>query len=608
MNGSQPPQGQGQAADQAAPQQQQQQQQQQPQRSKFPLFRPEQMRTLPEKFSAEEKKKWENGLAQLYKQMENNPQESQHYRDAYKKIHDFSATLYTKIHSSGTRPGVPNQARPPVQGGQPSQQQTAQQPQPSQSSQLPQQQGQPQNMPPRPAPVPSQSLRDHVNNFPYVPPAGFPAGSEQATQIINQMKGKYLKALMGMDAASQVLKNIDATTRAREAEGKPLTVAEAKEYQLKREQAQRSHGDCERFVMTFRKQQKDLGANAGAPQQSQQGVQSQLPQAPPAIAGPPRPTMNLQQPASQTMQTTQSVQAAMQAANQQHMNGARPNVPNPAAPNAVPQQQNEQQSQTQNTPQQSQNAPVSAGQQPGMPPQAPSFQPQIKQEQSSQQPQILNVPPHASQVPHQQPMQQRQMPMGGGAQQNSSHPATPQSATAPQQNMMSNGIPKPLSHQDAVAQAQRTYSSSQMQANTPMGHGHPTTTMQRDAVNIKQPLMPIPKQLPPNAIAPPQPVHMPPSRPTYTGGPSGSGAGLMQQPAMTKTPGFVIDGDAERVLNKRKLDELVRQVTGGGESLNDADGLTPEVEDVSQLDSTSKSRPHYCPAHHPNLTFSCRTN
>ena len=59
----------------------------------------------------------------------------------------------------------------------------------------------------------------------------------------------------------------------------------------------------------------------------------------------------------------------------------------------------------------------------------------------------------------------------------------------------------------------------------------------------------------------------------------------MQQPAMTKTPGFVIDGDAERVLNKRKLDELVRQVTGGGESLNDADGLTPEVEDVSQLKS-----------------------
>lgn len=35
------------------------------------------------------------------------------------------------------------------------------------------------------------------------------------------------------------------------------------------------------------------------------------------------------------------------------------------------------------------------------------------------------------------------------------------------------------------------------------------------------------------------------------------------------------------MLNKRKLDELVRQVTGGGEGLDNSEGLTPEVEDVS---------------------------
>ena len=342
--------------------------------------------------------------------------------------------------------------------------------------------------------------------------------------MLFRSKTKYMKALMTMDNSSRLLKSLEATTRAREAEGKPLTAAEVKEMQMKREQAQRNHGECERFVKTFRKQQQELqaaaaGANAsgGGQQQNQQGAQSQPPQnaqqtqAPPAIAVPPRPTMNLQQPASQTMQTTQSVQAAMQAANQQQMNGARPNGSNPAAPNTVPQQQNEQQSQPQNTPQQSQNTPVNSGQQPGMQQQPQNFQPQIKQEGSSQQPQIPNVPPHAPQVPHSQPMQQRQMPMGGA--QTSSHPATPQSATAPQQNIMGNGIPKPLSHSDAVAQAQRTYSSSQMQANTPMGsgvHGHPVTTMQRDAVNIKQPLMPIPKQLPPNAMAPLNPVQMPP--------------------------------------------------------------------------------------------------
>ena len=55
----------------------------------------------------------------------------------------------------------------------------------------------------------------------------------------------------------------------------------------------------------------------------------------------------------------------------------------------------------------------------------------------------------------------------------------------------------------------------------------------------------------------------------------------MQQPVMQKAPGFNVEGDAERVLNKRKLDELIRQVTGGGEGLDNSEGLTPEVEDVS---------------------------
>ena len=607
MNGAQPPQGQGQPAGQpgqAAPQQQMQQpmqQQQQNQQRKFRLFRPEEMRNLPEKFSQEEKKKWENGLASLYKTMEANPQESQIYRDAYKKIHDFSATLFTKIQSSGIRPMVnPNQPRPASQVplGQTPQPQNAQQGQPGQAqqSQVPQQQGQQQNVPPKPMQIPSEQMRQHVNTFPYQPPAGFVPGSDAARAMINQMKEKYLKALMGMESSSRNLKGIEAIIRSRELENKALSPQELKEFQTKRENYQRTHADCERFVKQFRKQQADLkNANAasttGAQQHGQQGAQGQSgqntpqQQAPASIAVPPRPTMNLQQPASasQTMQTTQSVQAAMQAANQQQMNGARPNAPNTSAPIATSQQSNEQQQTPQNAPQQAQNVAPNAGQQPGMAPQNQNFQPQIKQEGGGQQAPInASVPPHVPQVQQQQQIPQRQIPMGAQTHQNSPHPATPQSATT-QQNIMSNGIPKPLTISDGVAHAQRSYSSSQLQANTPLGHGHPAT-MQRDSIT-KQPVMPIPKQLPPNAIAPLHPVQMPPSRPTYTGGQSGSGAGLMNQPAMAKPPGYTVEGDAERVLNKRKLDELVRQVTGGGESLNDADGLSPEVEDVSNLTS-----------------------
>lgn len=79
---------------------------------------------------------------------------------------------------------------------------------------------------------------------------------------------------------------------------------------------------------------------------------------------------------------------------------------------------------------------------------------------------------------------------------------------------------------------------------------------------------------------PPQPVTMPQSRPTFTGGPNGSGS-MLGQPVIQKPPGYNMEGDGNRVLNKKKLDELVRQVTGGGEGVGGGEGLTPEVEEVS---------------------------
>jgi transcription initiation factor TFIID subunit 12 len=41
-----------------------------------------------------------------------------------------------------------------------------------------------------------------------------------------------------------------------------------------------------------------------------------------------------------------------------------------------------------------------------------------------------------------------------------------------------------------------------------------------------------------------------------------------------------MEGEGDRVLSKKKLDELVRQVTGGGQGLEDGMGLTPDVEEV----------------------------
>lgn len=80
--------------------------------------------------------------------------------------------------------------------------------------------------------------------------------------------------------------------------------------------------------------------------------------------------------------------------------------------------------------------------------------------------------------------------------------------------------------------------------------------------------MPIPPKLS-TPVA--QPVQMAPARPTIGAGPQG----MLGQPGLQKAPGFTLEGDDGRVLSKKKLDDLVRQVTGGGE------GLTPEVEEVS---------------------------
>ncbi|KAF2083624.1 hypothetical protein K490DRAFT_51158 [Saccharata proteae CBS 121410] len=53
----------------------------------------------------------------------------------------------------------------------------------------------------------------------------------------------------------------------------------------------------------------------------------------------------------------------------------------------------------------------------------------------------------------------------------------------------------------------------------------------------------------------------------------------MGQPVIAAHPQYHLEGDDNRVLSKKKLDELVRQVTGGGEGPA-GESLTPEVEEA----------------------------
>ena len=103
-------------------------------------------------------------------------------------------------------------------------------------------------------------------------------------------------------------------------------------------------------------------------------------------------------------------------------------------------------------------------------------------------------------------------------------------------------------------------------------HAHPAGFSRNDT-GSRNVNMQIPKNL---NVPAPEPVTMGAARPTLTAGASHGSTGQMSQPAIQRHPGYVLEGDGQRVLSKKALDTLVRQVTGGGEG----NGLTPDAEEV----------------------------
>ena len=124
----------------------------------------------------------------------------------------------------------------------------------------------------------------------------------------------------------------------------------------------------------------------------------------------------------------------------------------------------------------------------------------------------------------------------------------------------SSSVPRPMVHP--------TQSATQPQSAT---HAHPPNYLNPAK---KDERYPISKQL---HVSSPKPIDMPPSRPTLTGGPNVGMAGQMAMPAISTYPGYVLEASENgRVLSKKKLNELVREVCGPGQE----EQLTPEVEEV----------------------------
>ncbi|KAL1643806.1 hypothetical protein SLS61_009121 [Didymella pomorum] len=421
------------------------------------------------------------------------------------------------------------------------------------------------------------SIIKHVHEFPFTLPPTYTLGTPEAEGKLKEYKNGYLNMLAKQATLTDNIKRIQAQMQERQKSGQDVPQELTNAKNKVEEEYYRMKAQIEKF-RGLQKQWKDERGNAGQgaqpaqqaqqqqapPQQPQQGQQPQQPQRQPSLSGPSGQPAVKEEPqikveGGQPQQQQTQPQQPPQFSQQQQNNQQQPSQQNAQGPPQQQQQQQQQPGQQQMQPGQQQ---MQQGQQQMQrPPPAPhslsmSQQPQFPQQGQPQQHLPQQGQPRPQINPHQANMQQHQ-------QSNSPHP---QSATT-------NGQPVPLSHQAAISAANRSYTDP-ARTNTPMQAGaggsfHAPGSREREQLN--NPKMPIPRHL---NVTSPMPVNMGQQRPTMSG-PTNGAPGPMGQPVISRPPPFQLEGEGDRVLSKRKLDELVRQVTGGSE-----EALTPEVEDV----------------------------
>ncbi|KAJ4293018.1 Transcription initiation factor TFIID subunit 12 [Collariella sp. IMI 366227] len=443
----------------------------------------------------------------------------------------------------------------------------------------------------------------HVNEMQFQAPSTVP----DKAKWVEEIKQKYAKAIYSMETARSTIKSIEQTV----AENQSLPPDERKKLEDRKAMLHKQYTDAIAFANLVRKNYGVGGGNqrvvqnGGGPgpnpgnQARPSGVQATAQPGPGANNGAPTAG-----PVSTMQSSTATVNAAFEAAKKQQLAAGR--MPGsvgalPAQPQGPPSQQPllPQQAQVSATPAHAQQSPVTQNLQ---------TQPQISQQQPQQPQQIQQPAPikiEPGTQPHPTPLNTAMaaasaggMPLTGTPTQNSARLQTPQSATP----TTANANIRPLTHAAAVNLASQPRAPSvqlppaagpgvaptsnmgvmgvQQQQQQGHPHAHPP------APQNLQSKLPIPKVLPEKATQMPTAVPniggIGSGRPTYSGG-GGIGGGVMNQPALPKTPAFQLEGEGERILNKKKLDELVRQVCGGTPEGQEGNLLTPEVEEVSNI-------------------------
>ncbi|KAB2568899.1 Transcription initiation factor TFIID subunit 12 [Lasiodiplodia theobromae] len=539
-----------------------------------PGIRVNQIQTLPH-LTDQQKATYTRGVASLYEAFQKHDKESPEYKTAAAKLLEFTKKMGKEMNEWKAAQAAA--AGGAGGGGQPAQQAQQQQAQ----ADRPQSQGQPAQQPPQqnqgqPAhpgggtQLPAQIVQ-HINSFPFQLPPNIPTGTPEAETKLREVKNHYASMLHRQEQLANNLKKMTAMMQERQSNGQEIPP----NWLSQKPQMEAQYNQVKRSVAEFRKNQEQLKQNAMQNQQSQQSQpqqqpqQQQHPQQPPQQQQP-KPPVQQQQPQAAVQQTPQQPQQTPQQPNGQQIKPETPVAPPTPAQSQQPMQMGGQPGHPSQQPQQGgQNQPLATNpavhaarqQQPPMSPANAGSQPPGQPAFSGQ------VTPQGGQMQQQQNMNQQRPPLN--PQQASQMNQMQHSPHPPSANP--NG-PIPLTHGQAMANAARTYSDSRGTPQIPAAQGYQSIGNRTD--QMTNPKMPIPKTL--NA-PPPHPVTMGPARPTL-GGPSNGAPGMMGQPVIAGHPQYHLEGDENRVLSKKKLDELVRQVTGSGEPTGEA--LSPEVEEA----------------------------
>lgn len=562
---------------------------QQPQRPQ--IFRPVDMDNLP--ISEADKIRYKNGLAGLWRTMQSHAKGTQQHTEAQRKITEFSAQLAAKIRAT---PRPPSQAAGSFQGAaansqgaqgsqnaQAGQEQntaasagsppasTGAQPAPTTATAgAPNAQGQQPQQGNRPISVTmTPQIRQHVTDtVAHAPQEVVDQGQEAVTQWLNNRRERYGAALIRMQQISASVKDIEGKVRALQQKGASMTPEEQKTLQelgAKRATVHGAHQQVKGVAENIRKEQAGIKEARG------------LSNGPATASQQPGNNANVQQP-NPTADASKNQQPGAAG----RMAGANGQQTAPQSTQAPPQ-------------------PSPATTAPPAPGATSQQQQQIKPEPSMTQPQGLAPVNTAVAAATTAGMQQS---AGTPTQNTARVPNTPIQNATP-----TTGAPHSLSHSAALNLANQTRTSQPSVSNqapqqgTPQGtgntpssagvmgstaqpaghpHAHPGQQQPPTAIPHK---LPIPKHLPEKAAMLPQPVStsiggVAPGRPTYTQG-GGTAGGVMGQPILPKIPVVQMEGEGERVMNRKKLDDLVRQVCGGQAEGQEGNVLTPDVEEVS---------------------------